>query len=82
MGSISPTITIRHETRPCRYSAKNAIWHAWGNWGNICGEGSGTYALVEFEDGTVKRVNPEKVRFLDSRRMFEEFDFSRPAKEG
>lgn len=30
-------------------------------------------AIVEFEDGCVKEVNPENVRFLDSRDLFNDF---------
>ena len=33
---------------------------------------SNTYALVEFEDGTVKYVNPEDIVFLDSDNKFNE----------
>lgn len=40
--------------------------------GNDVVKVSNTYALVEFEDGTVKHVEPEAVVFLDSGNKFNE----------
>ena len=34
-----------------------------------------TYALVEFEDGTINKVEPEDVKFLDSGNKFQEYCF-------
>lgn len=36
-----------------------------------------TYAIVEFEDGTVKEVNPVDVKFLDTRGKMREIDFNK-----
>lgn len=34
-----------------------------------------TFALVEFEDGSVEKVRVEDIRFLDSRGRFESYSF-------
>lgn len=34
-----------------------------------------TFALVEFEDGSVEKVRVEDIRFLDSRSRFESYSF-------
>lgn len=35
-----------------------------------------TYGIVEFEDGTVRGVRPNEIRFLDSEGLFREYDWS------
>ena len=63
--------------RPCIVNGKPALFHRWADWSEIVepaimrgGHGGGVVraalAIVEFEDGAVGRVLPEKVRFLDS----------------
>ena len=56
---------------------KRALFHCWNHWaqtvsasllrgGAPAGQHAETYGVVEFEDGTVKSVYPEQIRFLDS----------------
>jgi hypothetical protein len=40
-----------------------------------------TYAVVEFEDGTIKEVNPGDVKFLDTRRLMHGIDFNKGETE-
>lgn len=83
---------IKFEFRPCLVDGRKAMWHRWTireevvgpsilNGGHGGGQLSATFALVEFEDGTVAEVYPDKVRFLDSAKVFEEYDFSQQSKE-
>lgn len=55
---------------------KRAFFHCWNQWsdatgvvplqgGHSVGQVSKTYGIVEFEDGTVKNVYPQLIRFLD-----------------
>lgn len=49
--------------------------------GHPGGQVSTVQALVELRDGCVLRVDPQRIRFLDSRARFEEYDRSEPEKE-
>lgn len=79
-GAINETSTV------------HALFHAWAHEAEVIaqslmrgghpgGQLSHTFALVEFEDGTVKMVNPERVKFLDNAEKFEEYDWSMNDKE-
>lgn len=57
---------------------RKALFHCWNHWavvidaspfegGHPAGQMAQTYAIVEFEDGTVRNVNPELVRFITKR---------------
>ena len=61
-----------------------ALWHCWSHvaevvapsplrGGHAGGQLSSTFALVEFEDGTVAKVHPERVAFLSSAEKFKEY---------
>lgn len=41
-----------------------------------------TFAVVEFEDGTIKKVDPEKVKFLDGKERFKEIAEKYVMKQG
>lgn len=71
------SIVIKTEKRPCYIEGKRAIFHRWSeraaaiNESPMIGGHPGgfikwTAGIVEFEDGTVKEVDPEKIRFADS----------------
>ena len=56
---------------------QRALFHCWNQWSDVVGESilkgghkggqvSETYGIVEFEDGTVKNVYPQLIRFLDN----------------
>lgn len=56
-------IATRDRTfRPCEVNSKRAIFHRWM-------DGSG---IIEFEDGSVHKVKPEDICFLDSDSLFSE----------
>lgn len=72
--------------RLCKVDEKNALFHRWTDiktvvvtaspmiGGAPAGQISCTYAIVEFEDGSIKRVEPEKVHFIDKKTK-NAFDF-------
>ena len=62
--------------RPCWVKEKRAMFHCWSEVSQIVppspmmggypgGVISNTYGVVEFEDGRVKRVEPESIRFVN-----------------
>lgn len=68
--------------RPCVIDGKNALFHRWEEvseivypslmkGGHAGGEMKGTLAIVEMEDGCVRRVVPNAVRFTDNAKLFE-----------
>lgn len=61
-----------------------ALFHCWNHrselygaspmiGGHPGGQVSGTFAIVEYEDGTVREVEPENIRFVDN--MMNEYAF-------
>lgn len=71
--------------RPCLVNGKKALFHRWFEYSQIVapspmvgghsgGEVKAVLALIEFEDGTVEELFPNKIRFLDN--YFSEYDFS------
>lgn len=61
-----------------------ALFHCWNHRSKVIGESllrgghpggqvSATFAIVEFEDGTVKEVDPWDIRFVD--RMINQYGF-------
>ncbi len=54
-------IVIRRELRPCKVRCENgerkALFHKWGE----------PLGIVEFEDGAIAQVEPERIRFIDDR---------------
>ena len=63
--------------RTCEVRGKKATFHRWGDFSEIVppsftvdGHNGGTVAatmgIVEYEDGTIDRVYPEKIKFLDN----------------
>lgn len=51
---------IEYKLRPCRVKGRKALFHMWSN------IPTKTYAIVEFEDGTVKTIDPEDVKFINN----------------
>lgn len=62
-----------------------ALFHCWSHrsavvgesylrGGHAAGQVSSTFAIVEFEDGTVHEVEPWNIRFVDN--LMEEYDFT------
>ena len=66
-----------NDTRPCRVKGRKAKFHQWVIRQEVVGPGAAigshqggqiqcTFALVEFEDGTVQEVYPENIVFIDN----------------
>lgn len=62
--------------RPCLANGKKAFFHKWIDVSSVVppspmvggapgGTVKQTYALVEYEDGTINRCYPEEIKFLD-----------------
>lgn len=77
MSIMDATLSVEAELRPCLVDGKRALWHEWTTrWeivppsimtgGHGGGQVSASFALVEYEDGTVEEVYPSRVRFLDT----------------
>lgn len=65
--------------RPCVVEGKRGIFHGWFQYDGVRLNNSGRMidgnvkflsGLVEFEDGSVKRVDPESIKFEDSEDFF------------
>lgn len=68
--------------RPCVIDGVKALFHRWEEVSEIVypslmkgghpgGEMKGTLAIVEMEDGSVRRVAPDAVRFTDNAKLFD-----------
>lgn len=85
MAGLNGTIIISNsEHRPCIADGKKALFHNWERWSEILppspmvgghngGVLQGTLAIVEYEDGTVGKVLPQSIKFVDN--LFKEYDF-------
>lgn len=85
MAAISQTIIVSNsQNRPCIADGKKALFHNWEQWSEIVppspmigGHGGGViqgeFAIVEYEDGTVGKVLPIKIKFVDN--LFKEYSF-------
>lgn len=77
---VKPANTITGEmtlyTEECEHEIK-ALFHCWNHrselygaspmiGGHPGGQVSGTFAIVEYEDGTVHEVEPQNIRFVDN----------------
>ena len=81
MAALTHEITIRKELRPVyvkkmqnqmQYTEIRGLFHGWITDAYPAkdeipsGQMTKTYGLVEFEDGTVKRIRVRDIRFLDT----------------
>lgn len=66
----------KKEFRPCLANGKKAFFHRWIECSDVVppspmvggapgGVIKSTFAIVEFEDGTINRCYPEEIKFLD-----------------
>lgn len=64
------------ELRPCLVKNKKAFFHKWVDFSGVVppsimvggapgGTISGTFALIEYEDGTLDKCHPAEMKFLD-----------------
>lgn len=68
--------------RPCIVEGMQALFHRWEDVSKIVapsllkgghpgGELRGTFAIVEMEDGSVRRVQPQDLRFTDNAKLYD-----------
>lgn len=93
MAAFDGTITISNsEYRPCAVDGKKALFHKWEDRcevappsammdGHNGGELRATFAIVEYEDGSVSETYPHKIKFLDSKSLFSQYCFQTPNGE-
>ena len=74
--------------RPCIVKDKRGVFHGWFQYDGVRLNNSGKMidgnikflsGLVEFEDGSVERVEPENIKFSDSINIFS--DVERASRE-
>ena len=73
MGGVSSEVIIKQERRPCYVKKPNTnkgdvkgMFHCWvKEKGQTMYSPEVTKALVEYENGTMHKVMPEVVRFVD-----------------
>lgn len=85
MAANKDTITITSaEYRPCFAEGKKALFHKWIEESEIVapsvmvgGHNGGVikaaFAIVEYEDGTIAKVEPHKIKFADGK--FYDYEF-------
>lgn len=72
--------------RPCFVDGKKALFHKWNDRAEVQAPGfaigsspggqlKATFGLVEFEDGTVREVEPYSIRFADN--IISEYSFDK-----
>lgn len=85
----SVLISQEIEYRPCYVNGRRALFHRWVNTANPAlpkgvspdderakfFQHRSTTGLVEYSDGTVERVWPQDIRFVDSAARFREYDW-------
>lgn len=65
-----------HNLRPCVVKGKKALFHRWAEYSDVVppspmvggapgGVIKSTLAIIEYEDGTIKRCYSEEIKFLD-----------------
>lgn len=89
MAGLGGKIEIGIEYRPCivktgKETETKALFNCWSHRSELCdaspmigghpgGQVSATFAIVEYEDGTVHEVEPQNIRFVD--RLISEYAF-------
>lgn len=91
MAGLNGTITFS-EYRPCIVNGEKCIFHRWEDRAEVIGESPfcgghpggqlrNVFGIIEFENGTVKEILPNKIQFLDSQRRFKQFDFTQKQED-
>lgn len=81
MASINNNITINFETRLCTVNGEYGYFHCWEHYSTVIdpsplmgGHPGGTISyingIVEFPDGSVRRVPLERIKFCDEQQMY------------
>lgn len=79
-------VFLPKETGPEESPWKKALFHCWENFsqvvspsplrgGHAGGQVAAMYALAELEDGTLRRVIPSNVLFLDTKHQMDQYDW-------
>lgn len=61
--ALNTEITIKQELRPCMVRGEKALFHCWEQ-SNRYGIKE-LFGIIEREDGTMQKVNPCEIRFVD-----------------
>ena len=84
-----------NELRPCYVNKKKgickALFHTWEHYSTVidaglmvgshpAGQISVLYGIVEYEDGTIDRVDPSMIHFCDSKEKMSKYDFGEEEK--
>lgn len=67
--------------RTCEVNGEEAIFHCWEQWSEIIkpsllkgghcgGQLSQVFGIVEFKDGTVRRIQPHEIKFIPYETLF------------
>ena len=81
MAEITRTITVGPDLRPCNIEIYNkkqpGLFHKWVEVDEVKNKDvvKSVYALVETKDGSVFRVRPNYIRFLDSDAKFADYNW-------
>ena len=78
MASLDGTLTITNsEYRPCVVDEKRAMLVDASplRGGHPGGQYWITLGIVEYEDGSMDEISPRKIRFLDSKGLFAQYQF-------
>lgn len=61
----------------CKSNERKALFHKWVEYENRISltDQKCTYGLIEYENGEVALVEPEKIRFLDSAGLFDQYNW-------
>lgn len=76
---------LTSEYRPCYVEGKKALFHRWEEFSKIVapspmigghagGQITETFAIVEYEDGTIQEVQPNRIKFVTG--IINEYDFT------
>lgn len=90
---MNNNIEIKNELRPCLVKGAKALFHKWVDYqkpvpGGITpidpppGQIKCTFGLVEYENGQVEEVSPNKIEFCDNKIKEYAFDEFKETKEG
>lgn len=77
-------IKITWDLRPCVVNGRRALFHRWEDYAEVVGESplmgghaagqlSCCLGLVEYEDGTIAKVHPGSIKFVDG--VFQQYAF-------
>lgn len=86
MANMATEIIVKKEVRPCIVGGQKALFHGFTEISEVCppsmikggriGRTIKTpFAIVEFEDGSIKLQYVQNIKFCDSKSLFAEYAF-------